>query len=80
LKEQQSRDSNWLIVGYYRELLIVMPLMMKQGVTPKPIITGKLRSNTGATPVAIPTVEHQLHNGLNNRPGNPQLPSRKRNG
>jgi putative transposase len=53
-------------------------LLTKQGMTPKRLITGKLRSYGAAKRQAMPGVEHRSHKGLNNRAENSHLPFRKR--
>jgi putative transposase len=53
-------------------------LMKKQGITPKRIITDKLRSYGAAKRQVMPSVEHRSHKGLNNRAENSHLPLRKR--
>lgn len=59
-----------------RRLLI--RLIKKQGMTPKRIITDKLRSYGAAKRDIMPKVEHLSHKGLNNRAENSHLPLRKR--
>ena len=59
-----------------RRLLI--RLLKKQGLTPKRIITDKLRSYGAAKREVMPSVEHRSHKGLNNRAENSHLPLRKR--
>lgn len=53
-------------------------LLKKQGMPPKRIITGKLRSYSAAKRDLIPTVDHRSHKALNNRAENSHLPLRKR--
>jgi putative transposase len=50
----------------------------KQGLSPKRIITDKLRSYEAAKRQVMPDVEHRSHKGLNNRAENSHLPFRKR--
>lgn len=59
-----------------RRLLI--RLLKKQGLSPKRIITDKLRSYGAAKRDVMPGVEHRSHKGLNNRAENSHLPLRKR--
>lgn len=53
-------------------------LLKKQGMPPKRIITGKLRSYSAAKRDLMPTVDHRSHKALNNRAENSHLPLRKR--
>lgn len=53
-------------------------LWKKQGITPKRIITDKLRSYEAARRQVMPNVEHRSHKGLNNRPEYSHIPLRKR--
>jgi putative transposase len=53
-------------------------LLKKQGLSPKRIVTDKLRSYGAARRQVMPTVEHRSHKGLNNRAENSHLPFRKR--
>lgn len=57
---------------------LLVRLLKKQGLTPKRIVTDKLRSYGAARREVIPAVEHQSHKGLNNRAENSHLPLRKR--
>ncbi|MBX5297594.1 IS6 family transposase, partial [Rhizobium sp. NLR15a] len=57
---------------------LLVRLLKKQGLTPKRIITDKLRSYGAAKWDVMPMVEHRSHNGLNNRAENSHLPLRKR--
>jgi putative transposase len=59
-----------------RRLLIW--LLKKQGLTPKRMITDKLRSYGAARHQTMPDVEHRSHKGLNNRAEHSHLPLRKR--
>jgi IS1 family transposase len=58
-----------------RRLLI--RLLKQQGLTPKCIITDKLRSYGAAKQQIMPAIEHRSHKGLNNRAGNSHVPLRK---
>jgi putative transposase len=53
-------------------------LLKRQGLSPKRIITDKLRSYGAAKRQVMPDVEHRSHKGLNNRAENSHLPFRKR--
>lgn len=53
-------------------------LLKKQRLTPKRMITDKLRSYGAAKRQIMPNVEHRSHKGLNNRAGNSHVPLRKR--
>ncbi|EJJ26190.1 transposase [Rhizobium sp. CF142] len=57
---------------------LLVRLLKKQGLTPKRIITDKLRSYGAAKRDVMPMVEHRSHKGLNNRAENSHLPLRKR--
>jgi putative transposase len=57
---------------------LLVRLLKKQGLTPKRIITDKLRSYGAAKRDVMPSVEHRSHKGLNNRAENSHLPLRKR--
>ncbi|MFK0693246.1 IS6 family transposase [Mesorhizobium sp. IMUNJ 23033] len=59
-----------------RRLLI--RLLKKQGLSPKRIVTDKLRSYSAARRQVMPDIEHRSHKGLNNRAENSHLPFRKR--
>ena len=48
--------------------------LKEQGVAPKRMITGKLRSYAAAKRQIMPTFEHRSHKGLNNRAENLHLP------
>ncbi|MBP1845694.1 putative transposase [Rhizobium petrolearium] len=52
--------------------------LKKQGLTPKRIITDKLRSYGAVKRDVMPSVKHRSHKGLNNRTENSHLPLRKR--
>ncbi|ERP96377.1 hypothetical protein Q669_28825 [Labrenzia sp. C1B10] len=53
-------------------------LLKKQGITPKRMITDKLRSYGAARRQVMPTVEHRSHKGLNNRAESSHVRWRKR--
>lgn len=53
-------------------------LLKKQGMTPKRMITDKLRSYGAAKRQVMANVEHRSHKGLNNRAENSHVPLRKR--
>jgi len=57
---------------------LLVRLLKKQGLTPKRIVTDKLRSYGAAKREVMPSVEHRSHKGLNNRAENSHLPLRKR--
>jgi len=57
---------------------LLIRLLKKQGMTPKRLITDKLRSYKAAVRQVMPGVEHRSHKGLNNRAENSHLPFRKR--
>lgn len=57
---------------------LLVRLLKKQGLSPKRIITDKLRSYGAAKRDVMPTVEHRSHKGLNNRAENSHVPLRKR--
>ncbi|MBB3148388.1 transposase-like protein [Phyllobacterium trifolii] len=57
---------------------LMIRLLKKQGLTPKRIITDKLRSYGAAKRQVMPKVEHRSHKGLNNRAENAHVPLRKR--
>jgi putative transposase len=57
---------------------LLMRLLKKQGMTPKRMITDKLRSYGAARRQIMPSVEHRSHKGLNNRAENSHVPLRKR--
>jgi len=56
---------------------LLLRLLRKKGLTPKHIITDKLRSSSAAKRQIMPDVEHRPHKGLNNRAGNSHVPLRK---
>jgi len=57
---------------------LLVRLLKKQSLTPKRIVTDKLRSYGAARREVMPAVEHQSHKGLNNRAENSHVPLRKR--
>jgi len=57
---------------------LLIRLMKKQGLSPKRIVTDKLRSYGAAKRIVMPSVEHRSHKGLNNRAENSHVPLRKR--
>ncbi|CDN51358.1 IS6 family transposase [Neorhizobium galegae] len=57
---------------------LLVRLLKKQGLSPKRIITDKLRSYGAAKRDVMPGVEHRSHKGLNNRAKNSHVPLRKR--
>ncbi|AVC52598.1 IS6 family transposase [Rhizobium leguminosarum] len=57
---------------------LLVRLLTKQGLSPKRIVTDKLRSYGAARREVMPGVEHRSHKGLNNRAENSHLPLRKR--
>lgn len=50
----------------------------KQGLSPKRVITDKLRSYGAARRQVMPEVAHRSHRGLSNRAENSHVPLRKR--
>jgi hypothetical protein len=52
--------------------------LKRQGVTPRVMVTDKLRSYAAAQAELMPGVEHRSHKGLNNRAENSHLPLRRR--
>lgn len=59
-------------------LRLMSKLLKSQGVTPRVMVTDKLRSYSAAKRQLMPGIEHRLHKGLNNRVENPHLPVRRR--
>ena len=59
---------------------LLIRLLKKAGMSPKRIITDKLRSYGAAKREVMPDIEHRSHKGLNNRAENSHLPLRKREG
>ena len=57
---------------------LLVRLLRKQGLSPKRIVTDKLRSYGAARRDVMPGVEHRSHKGLNNRAENSHVPLRKR--
>lgn len=59
-------------------LRLMRKLLKGQGVTPRVMVTDKLRSYAAAKAELMPGVEHRSHKGLNNRAENSHLPLRRR--
>lgn len=59
-------------------LRLMRKLLRAQGITPRVMITDKLRSYSATKAELIPGVEHRSHKGLNNRAENSHLPVRRR--
>jgi len=59
-------------------LRLMRKLLKGQGVTPRVMITDKLRSYDAARRQIMPGVEHRSHKGLNNRAENSHLAARRR--
>lgn len=59
-------------------LKLMRKLLKGQGVTPRVMVTDKLRSYDAAKRDIMPGVEHRSHKGLNNRAENSHLPIRRR--
>ncbi len=59
-------------------LRVMLKLLRAQGITPRVMITDKLRSYSAVKAELIPGVEHRSHKGLNNRAENSHLPVRRR--
>ncbi|NTH14733.1 IS6 family transposase [Agrobacterium rhizogenes] len=57
---------------------LLVGLLKKQGLSPKRIVSDKLRSFGAARRNVMPGVEHRSHKGLNNRAENSHAPLRKR--
>jgi len=57
---------------------LLVRLLKKQALSPKRIVTDKLRSYRAARRDVMPDVEHRSHKGLNNRAENSHVPLRKR--
>ncbi|MHC2567691.1 transposase-like protein [Rhizobium leguminosarum] len=57
---------------------LLVRLLKKQSLTPKRIVTDKLRSYGAARREVMAAVEHRSHKGLNNRAENSHVPLRKR--
>lgn len=59
-------------------LRLMRKLLKDQGITPRMMITDKLRSYSAAKAELMPGVEHRSHKGLNNRAENSHLAVRRR--
>lgn len=59
-------------------LRLMRKLLKSQGVTPRVMVTDKLRSYSAAQRQLMPGIEHRSHKGLNNRVENSHLPVRRR--
>jgi putative transposase len=59
-------------------LRLMRKLLKRQGITPRVLVTDKLRSYSAAKAELMPGVEHRSHKGLNNRAENSHLPVRRR--
>ncbi|MGZ2433932.1 putative transposase [Rhizobium pisi] len=57
---------------------LLVRLLKKQSLTPKRIVTDKLRSYGAARREVMPAVEHRSHRGPGNRAENSHVPLRKR--
>lgn len=57
---------------------LLVRLLKKRRLSPKRIVTDKLRSYGAAKRQVMPSVEHRSHKGLNNRAENSHVPLRKR--
>ncbi len=57
---------------------LLVRLLKKQSLTPRRIVTDKLRSYGAARRDVMPVIEHRSHKGLNNRAENSHLPLQKR--
>ncbi len=57
---------------------LLVRLLKKQGLSPKRIVSDKLRSYGAARRDVMPGVEHRSHKGLNNCAENSHVPLRKR--
>lgn len=68
----QSRRNKKAAVRLMRKLL------KSQGLTPRVMVTDKLRSYSAAKAELIPGVEHRSHKGLNSRAENSHLAVRRR--
>uniref|UniRef100_UPI003A858566 IS6 family transposase n=1 Tax=Ciceribacter azotifigens TaxID=2069303 RepID=UPI003A858566 len=55
-------------------LRLMRKLLKSQGITPRVMVTDKLRSYEAAKREIMPGVEHRSHKGLNNRAENSHLP------
>jgi putative transposase len=68
----QSRRNKKAAVRLMRKLL------KSQGLTPRVMVTDKLRSYSAAKAKLIPSIEHRSHKGRNNRAENSHLVVRRR--
>lgn len=59
-------------------LRLIRKLLKGQGVTPRVMVTDKLRSYSAAKAELIPCIEHRSHKGPNNRAENSHLAVRRR--
>jgi putative transposase len=59
-------------------LKLMRRLRKGQGITPRVVVTDKLRSYSAAKAELMPGVEHRSHKGLNNRAENSHLAIRQR--
>lgn len=59
-------------------LRLMRKLLKSQGLTPRVMVTDKLRSYSAAKAELIPGIEHRSHKGLNNRAENSHLAVRRR--
>ncbi|MDH0127186.1 IS6 family transposase [Brucella intermedia GD04153] len=59
-------------------LRLMRKLLKGQGISPRVVVTDKLRSYSAAKAELMPGVEHRSHKGLNNRAENSHLPVRRR--
>lgn len=59
-------------------LRLMRKLLKGQGISPRVMVTDKLRSYAAAKAELMPGVEHRSHKGLNNRAENSHLPVRRR--
>lgn len=60
------------------DLRLMRKLLKSQGISPRVVVTDKLRSYSAAKAELMPGVEHRSHKGLNNRAENSDLPVRRR--
>nr|WP_313533605.1 IS6 family transposase [Brucella anthropi] len=59
-------------------LRLMRKLLKGQGISPRVMVTDKLRSYAAAKTELMPGVEHRSHKGINNRAENSHLPVRRR--
>lgn len=59
-------------------LWLMRKLLKAQGMTPRVMVTDKLRSYDAAKREIMPGMEHRSHKSLNNRAENSHLPVRRR--